>query len=63
LGRADWGGKETFGTPVAIACDYAANVERRIDASGVEFVTRQLIYTERDDIKQQDRILRSHRAA
>ena len=57
LGRDDWTGVESFGQPVVIACDYSAKAERRTDALGVEFVTRQLIYTERADIKQKDRIL------
>ena len=48
---------ESFGPPEPVACDYSAKAERRTDGRGVEFVTRQLIYTERADIKQQDRIL------
>src|SRR6185369_1083042 len=57
MGRDDWSGVETFGPPQAFDCDYSAKSERRTDAKGVEFVTRQLIYTERGDIKQQDRVL------
>lgn len=57
LSRDDWTGKETFGPPELVDCDYSAKAERRTDGRGVEFVTRQLIYTERADIKQQDRIL------
>jgi hypothetical protein len=57
LGRDDWTGVESFGPPELIACSYSAKAERRTDGRGVEFVTRQLIYTERADIKQQDRIL------
>ena len=57
LGRDDWTGKETFGPPELVACDYSAKSERRTDARGDEFVTRQLIYTERAGIKQQDRVL------
>lgn len=57
LGRDDWTGVEGFGPPELIACDYSAKAERRTDALGVEFVTRQVIYTERAEIKQQDRIL------
>lgn len=48
---------ETFGPPELVACDYSAKAERRTDALGVEFVTRQVIYTERADIKRQDRII------
>lgn len=57
LDREDWGGAQTFGPPVTFACSYSAKAERRTDDRGVEFVTRQIIYTERADIKQQDRIL------
>jgi len=57
LSRDDRTGKATFGPPIPIACDYQAKADRKTDARGVEFVTRQLIYTERSDIKQQDRIL------
>lgn len=57
VGRDDWTGAETFRAPVLIACDYAAKAERRTDALGVEFVTRQMIYTEQAGIKRQDRIL------
>lgn len=58
ISRTDWGGGgQTFGPPEPIACSYSVKAERRTDARGVEFVTRQLIYTERDGIKQGDRIL------
>ena len=57
LGRNDWSGVETFGPPVTFACDYSVKTERRTDALGKEFLTRQLIYTERADIKQKDRVL------
>lgn len=57
LGRDDWSGVESWGPPQVIACDYSAKAERRTDATGVEFVTRQIIYTERADIQQGDRIL------
>lgn len=57
LGRDDWSGVETFGPPQVFACDYSAESKRMTDAKGVEFVTRQIIYTERADIKQGDRVL------
>ena len=57
LGRDDWSGVETFGPPEVFDCDYSAEAKRMTDAKGVEFVTRQIIYTERDDIKQGDRVL------
>lgn len=57
LGRDDWTGAITYGAPQAVACDYSAKAERRTDALGVEFTTRQIIYTERADIKRGDRII------
>lgn len=57
LGRNDRTGVESFGPPGTFACGYSAKAERRTDARGVEFVTRQLIYTERADVKQKDRVL------
>jgi hypothetical protein len=57
LGRDDWTGAVTYGAPQAVLCDYSAKAERRTDSTGVEFTTRQIIYTERADIKRGDRIL------
>ncbi len=57
LGRDDWTDAITYGAPQAVACDYSAKAERRTDALGVEFTTRQIIYTERADIKRGDRII------
>jgi len=57
LGRDDWTGALSFGAPVPIACDYSSESKRMTDAAGVEFVTRQIVYTERADIKQGDRLL------
>jgi hypothetical protein len=57
LGRDDWTGAVTYGAPQAVPCDYSAKAERRTDALGVEFTTRQIIYTERADIKRGDRIV------
>jgi len=57
LGRDDWTGAVTYGPPQAVPCDYSAKAERRTDALGVEFTTRQIIYTERADIKRGDRIV------
>ena len=51
LGRDDWAGAVTYGPPQAVACSYGAKAERRTDSLGVEFTTRQIIYTERADIK------------
>lgn len=57
LGRDDWTGQETFGPPVVIACDYAAESKIRTDDLGREFTSRQVIYTERADVKMGDRVL------
>lgn len=57
LGRDDWTNVDTFGPPEQFACDYSAESKRVTDANGVEFVTRQTLYTERADIKQRDRVL------
>ena len=57
IAKDDWTHTETFGPPELFDCDYSAKAERRTDGKGVEFVTRQLIYTERAGIKQQDRVL------
>lgn len=57
LGRDDWTGAPTYGPPVAIACDYSSEAKRMTDNAGVEFVTRQIIWTERADIKRGDRVL------
>lgn len=56
-GFDDWTGEKTYGPPVVIDCDYSAESKRMTDAKGVEFTTRQIIYTERADIKQGDFIL------
>lgn len=57
LGRDDWTGVTTYGPPTVFACDYSAESIRIVDARGVEFTTRQIIYTERDSIKQGDFVL------
>jgi hypothetical protein len=57
LGRDDWTGAVTYGAPQEVLCDYSAKAERRTDSTGVEFTTRQILYTERSDIKRGDRIL------
>ena len=57
LGRDDWTGLPTFGAPQVIACDYGAKSERRTDAKGVEFVSRQQLFTEFAGAKPGDFIL------
>lgn len=53
----DWTGAKTYGAPVVFACDYSAESARMTDAKGVEFTTRQILYTERANIKQGDMVL------
>lgn len=57
LGRDDRTNVETFGPPEVFDCDYSAESKRMTDPKGVEFTTRQTLYTERSDIKQRDRVL------
>jgi hypothetical protein len=56
LAREDWGGAETFGAPEAFACDYSGEAKTVVDAKGREFVSRLIIFTERSDLKQGDRV-------
>lgn len=56
-GRDDWSGARSFGAPVVFACDYSAKAQRATDAKGLEFTTRQVIYTERADIQPGDMVL------
>jgi hypothetical protein len=55
--REDWSGVKNFGPPVELACDYSAESVRMTDDAGVEFTTKQILHTERDDIKQGDMVL------
>lgn len=57
LSRDDWNGQKSFGPPEVFDCGYASKSERMTDANGVEFTTKQILYTERSDIKQQDMVL------
>lgn len=57
IGRDDWSGVDTFGPPVSFDCDYSAKAERRTDSLGVEFVSSQIIYTERASIQPGDRVM------
>lgn len=54
--RAAWGGGLTFDAPVSIACDYSVESKRATDSKGDEFTTSLILYTERADIKQGDRV-------
>lgn len=55
--RDEWTGAVTYGEPITFACDYSAESVRMTDAKGIEFTTRQIIHTERADIKQGDMVL------
>jgi hypothetical protein len=57
LGRDDWTGALLFGPPVVFACDYSAESLRLTDDAGVEFTTRQVLFTEFATAKQGDRVL------
>lgn len=57
LSADGWSGGQQYGAPVPVRCDYAAKSMTRRDARGQEIVVSQVIYTERADIKQGDRIL------
>lgn len=56
-GFDDWTGAKTFGPPVTFACDYSAKSVRMTDSKGIEFTSRQIIYTERAIIVQGDMVL------
>lgn len=57
LGRDDWSGLTTYGPPQVFACDYSAESVRMTDAKGVEFTTRQILFTELATAKQGDMVL------
>lgn len=57
LSRDAWSGAVAFGPPATFDCDYSSKSERMTDSKGVEFVTRQIIYTEKADAKQGDMVL------
>lgn len=47
-------GGTSYAAPVTFQCDYSAEAKRMTDAKGVEYVSRQTIYTERSTIKPGD---------
>jgi phosphoglycerate dehydrogenase-like enzyme len=53
----DWTRVATFGPPVSFACDYKAEARKAVDDRGEEFVTRQVLYTERSSIKRGDFVM------
>jgi len=56
-GQDDWSNKKLYGPPVTFDCDYSAKSVRMTDSNGIEFTSRQIIYTERSSIKQGDMVL------
>ncbi len=57
LARDGVSGGAQYGAPVPVRCDYASKSMTRRNAQGREIVVSQVIYTERADIKQGDRVL------
>lgn len=47
-------GGTSYAAPVTFQCDYSAESKLMRDANGDEFVSRQIIYTERSTIKPGD---------
>lgn len=56
-GYDDWTGAKTYSAPVTFACDYTAESKRMTDSSGIEFTSRQVIYTERSTFVQGDMVM------
>lgn len=56
-GFDDWTGARTWAAPVAFACDYKAEARTMTDATGQEFVSRQVLYTERATVQPGDMVL------
>lgn len=56
-GYDDWSGVKTWAAPVTFACDYQAEAKTMTDATGKEFVSRQVLYTERSAIQPGDMVL------
>ena len=56
-GFDDWTGVKTWAAPVAFACDYKAAAQTMTDTNGQEFVSRQVLYTERSTIQPGDMVL------
>lgn len=57
LGVDDWTRRATFGAPVQFPCDYVAEARKLTDDRGEEFVSRQIMFTERASIKRGDFVL------
>jgi len=56
-GIDDWTRKATFGAPVTFPCDYTAQATKMTDDRGEEFVSRNILFTERSSIKRGDWVL------
>lgn len=56
-GFDDWTGARTWAAPVAFPCDYKAEARTMTDANGQEFVSRQVLYTERATVQPGDMVL------
>lgn len=56
-GSDDWTGAKTYSAPAVYDCDYSAESKRMTDAKGIEFTSRQTIYTEFAEAKQGDMVL------
>lgn len=55
--RDGWTGRETFAAPATFACDYKSEARKMTDATGAEFVSRHILYTERASIQRGDYVL------
>lgn len=55
--RDDWSGAKVYGAPVGFDCDYSAEAKNMIDAKGVEFTTRQIVFTEFDAVQPGDMLM------
>jgi hypothetical protein len=51
-----WGDARSYDTPVTFLCDYSTATRRAVNKAGAEVVTQLTIYTERNSIKDGDRV-------
>lgn len=57
LSADGWSGGQQYGAPVAFLCDYASKTMTRRDSRGREITVSLVLFTERADIKQGDRVM------
>lgn len=57
MAQDDWSRVKTYGPPVVIDCDYSAEAKQLRDDKGVEFTSRQLVFTEHASIKTGDMLV------